>query len=187
MIQPGTDIAAWAAEHRVKFIRKDHSWLHRLIGWFMLTFFKYDYMRRAWTTIGRTIAYPVTGPPSVAGWDATDLISPEGAELLQPYLEEHRRTIEHEFHHVQQYEALWHLHSLLYLMFPLPVFFAWYRVRCELLPYAHECAFYGRDQDEVVQTLFAVYGWPYPKAWMRTWLAKEVTFLKVWHKPKAGR
>lgn len=158
-IEPGIDIAALAAEHGVKFIRKDESRLHRFLGWlFMLV--GYDYMNRAWTTIGKTIAYPVTGPQSYP-------VKLERLTNNEAYLERHRGIIEHEFIHILQRKRWWLLHDLGYLLFPLPVFCAWYRAEAELQAYAHECAFYGRDQAEVVETLWKVYAWPMPRTWMR--------------------
>lgn len=168
MIRPGLDIHAYAKRHKVRFVRKDASWFMRLLGW-LFKLVGYDFMARAWTTIGRTIYYP-TGGPSRDPLPWTEWCS---------YLERHRGIVEHELHHVQQYRRLWHLHSLFYLFGPLPVLLSFYRADAEIEPYAHECAFYGRDQEATVNTLWKVYGWPLPKSWLRERLARAVRVRRL--------
>jgi hypothetical protein len=181
-ITPGLDLAAFCREHRVRFVRKDHSRLMRFLSW-LFGLVGYDFMRRAWTTVGRTVYYPVT----IYAKD------PERLGHLPVSLSEHRPIIEHEFYHVLQYERLWHLHSLLYLVFPLPVGLAWYRWRCERVAYLHKLRHYMAtgpmdgpvdavqderarqrrvETDRVVNKLWRVYGWCWPRWAMRRWFGR---------------
>lgn len=172
-----SDLVQWAADNGVRFVRKDHSALHRLIGWFLMLF-GYDYMRRAWTTIGRTIAYPVTGPWVKVEWESTmDMALDAGRYLnvdLPAYLAKHPVTVRHEIEHVKQFKRLWHLHSLLYLFGPLPLLLNPYRAWAELIAYAPGVASGDRDGEQVVQTLWKVYFFPLPRWVMRRWLARMV-------------
>jgi hypothetical protein len=183
-VTAGMDIEACAAYHRVRFVRKDRWWLTRLLGWFF-RLVGYDFMGRAWTTIGRTVAYPVDGPDADLRFLGPDVIrfrasAPLDALLPAPpdvvfYLERLRRSVEHEFHHVLQFERLWHVHSLLYLLgAPLPFLLAWYRWRAEREAYLHEILHYGRDIEATVQVLWRLYGWCWPRSWMRAWFRDHI-------------
>lgn len=160
MITPGLDLAAFARENRVRFVRKDRSRFMRVLGW-LFGLVGYDFMRRAWTTIGRTVYYPTGGPDASLRFFVRDWIEynawrnvpepfPMPEDVLE-YLAKHRSTVEHELHHVLQFKRLWHLHSLLYLLgVPLPVGLAWYRWRCERVAYLHVLRHYGTPPPEAV-------------------------------------
>lgn len=216
-VEPGLNIAAFARQHRVRFVRKDRSRLMRFLGWLLGLFGYKRFMEHAWTTIGRTVYYSVTGPGRV-DWPG-DTYSLDGknvqdAEVFASvtwsgwadYADRHRPTVEHEFHHILQFERLWHLHSLLYLVFPLPVGLAWYRWRCERVAYLHQIKYYAQEEvgwgcdaarrverlmkerglqlnekafppiviRRYVNTLWRVYGWCWPRAWMRRWFLKKL-------------
>jgi hypothetical protein len=187
MIKPGLDLEAWAAKHRVRFVRKDQSRLMRAIAWVLGSWF----LLRAWTTIGRTVYYPAPEPPPRRGLFlgalyAGDLaarrtvFSPgdnehSGWDGTWSRAARHRSVLEHEYHHIRQFERLWHLHSVLYLLgVPLPFLLAWYRWWAERGPYLHQMRYYGRDVERTVQTLWRVYGWCWPRRWMRRWFEKEL-------------
>lgn len=144
-ITPGLDLAAFARKHRVRFVRKDASRLMRFLGWLLGLFGYKRFLSHAWTTIGRTVYYPTTGPRETWDvWYGPRRHPGEVVDAWNDYLSAHRSTVEHEFHHVIQFERLWHLHSLLYLLFPLPVGLAWYRWWAERGAYLHMLRHYGR-------------------------------------------
>lgn len=160
-IIPGMDLSAFARDHRVRFVRKDASRLMRFLGWLLGLFGSKRFMDRAWTTIGRTVYYPTGGPehawwhpPSIEVYAALMAVLRK-VGMPEPgwagYAETNRPIIEHEYHHVIQFERLWHLHSLLYLVFPLPVLLSWYRWRCERVAYLHQLRHYAR---KVLQQAF---------------------------------
>jgi len=201
MNTPGMDLSAYCRKHRVRFVRKDRSLLMRAIAW-LLGLFGYDFLRRAWTTVGRTVYYPTTGPSAVGWWTVGNERTGVFAHAMRTreftaYLEQHRQFVEHELHHVEQFRRLWHLHSLLYLLgLPLPLGFAWYRWRCERVAYLHQIRHYVprgfvdngdllcpdvREFDkrpaaaeQAVNTLWRVYGFCWPRAWMRRWFTKQL-------------
>jgi len=163
VITPGLDIAAYCQQHRVKFVRKDRSCMMRFFGW-MFGLFGFDFMRTAWTTIGRTVYFPISGPRRE--WIA-----------ILPSI---RPTIEHELIHVEQYRKLWHMHSLLYVIgFPLPFLFAWYRWRSEREAYLHQIRHYGYSVTAVVDTLWYTYGWCWPRSRMLRWFYQMSEFRKM--------
>jgi hypothetical protein len=190
-IQPGLDLAAFAREHRVRFVRKDRSGLMRFIGWLLGIFGYSRFMASAWTTVGRTVYFPTGNKwfASVSGGPQEVLEC--AAEVLQldaykEYLEVNRPTVEHEFHHILQFARLWHLHSLLYLLgLPLPFGLAWYRWRCERVAYLHQIRHYAllpgatamhweAEVEHVVGVLWRVYGRCWPRSWMRRWFLKQL-------------
>ena len=126
----------------------------RLIGALLRAVGNDRFMECYWTTLARTIYFPrgVTDPL------------------------EHREALEHELVHVRQWERwgvyLW----LTYLFLPLPFGLAWFRWRWEREAYLVQIA-NARDPqceiERVVAVLWAGYGWPWPKPWMRRWFEKQ--------------
>jgi hypothetical protein len=233
-ITPGIDLAAFAREHRVRFMRKDRSWPMRAIGWFLALFGYTRFMTSAWTTIGRTVYYPNDGPNAYLRFYREDWIVFRACRtigignLSMPddvvsYLSDNRSTIEHELYHVLQFERLWHLHSLLWLLFPVPFGLAWYRWWSERAGYLHQIKHYqakaevvtsdwsemshveqaqlrdvldkSQQQEEppvfvtlqpglpphislhvevAIDKLWRIYGWCWPRSWMRRWFKKEL-------------
>jgi hypothetical protein len=164
-IVPGMDIEAFAKRHGVKFVRKDKSRLMRLLGW-LFGLFGYDFMEKAWTTIGRTVYYPISLTPT-----------PLPVHRKVPY----RGALEHELHHVLQFKKLWHLYSLLYLLgVPFPFFLAWFRWKCEREPYLYQIKYYGLRIDRVVDRLWKVYGFCWPKRWMKRYFWRAINLPGGW-------
>ncbi len=179
MIDSGVDIYDFARRHGVRFIRKDRSWLMRLLAVVLPAAF----MTRFWTTVGRRIYYPATGPDP-AGWEHVSAFRLQ-INRWTDYLEKHRGVVEHEFYHVLQFERLWHLHSLFYLVFPLPFGLSWYRWRCERVAYLHQIRHYTLSPEatkaccyaevhRVVSTIWKSYGWCWPRSWMWNWFLREL-------------
>jgi hypothetical protein len=191
-IIPDMDIRAYAAERRLRFVRKDRSRLHRFIGK-LCKVVGYDYMNRAWTTIGRTVAFPVWGPDIELEYDGAGIPICKGtikvhgggtahateADMIS-FLDFNESIFGHEAHHVEQHLRLWWLHEVLYFLgTPLPIIFAWYRAWCEVRPYAWQCAFFERDQVKTVNTIWKLYGFPWPKGWLAEWLANTIFELRL--------
>ena len=119
----------------------------RLIGRFYPAF-----QTSIWTTVGETIYHP-----------HTEL----GAKV--PY-----QVLEHEKVHVAQYRRLSvPLFLFLYLLMPLPIGLAYFRWRLEREAYLLEINEHGRGIEDVVQTLWHGYGWPWPRRWMRAWFVRH--------------
>ncbi len=169
VITPSMDLAAFAREHGVRFVRKDRWWLTRWINR-MLFWIPFD--TGFWTTIGRTVAYPVTGPDLGLWQNFLDPGTP-----LDSYLRDHRSVVEHEFHHCLQHERWGLAYSVSYLLLPLPVGLAWFRWLWERQPYTFQLRHYGDPErpaiDRVVDTLWSAY-LCWPKAWMRRWFQREL-------------
>jgi hypothetical protein len=139
----------------VTVVRKDKSRLMRALGWLFKRTTGYDFMGRAWTTISfRTIYAPTH----------VDLDN----------LDAYESPIRHELVHVQQIFNWWVLFHIAYLLLPVPVLFAWGRWYFERSAYLVQIREFGRDPDEVVETLWRVYLWPWPRPWMRAWFAKQL-------------
>uniref|UniRef100_A0A6M3KYG0 Uncharacterized protein n=2 Tax=viral metagenome TaxID=1070528 RepID=A0A6M3KYG0_9ZZZZ len=143
---------------------KRDSLLMRALGW-VFNLVGYDFMRRAWTTIGsRTIYAPTTVPQAKIddynnGWTHS--------------LNGHPRPLEHEMIHTRQakrYPIIW---QVSYLLLPVPVLFAWFRWRWEREAYLNDITKYGRDVDEVVDVMWSIYGWCWPKPLMRRWFKRR--------------
>lgn len=145
------------------YIRKDQSWLMRLIGWFLeTTGITKNFMTRFWTTIGNRIYYP--------------------AHIVDPYCEQCFGVREHEKMHVGQAYALglglWPLGvvfmGLLYLLLPLPIFFSG-RWLLERHPYLGDLKRGRFGVDQVVNNLHNNYLRPWPRKWMRIWFCDRLT------------
>ena len=161
-VPPGLDIAAYCRINRVRFVRKDASRFMRFLGWLLGLFGTTSFMRYAWTTIGRTIYVPTEA-------DLTLGVNADGVGFGDRY----RSSLEHEIYHVEQYLRLWHLHSVLYLLFPVPFFLAWYRWWAERWAFLHQIRHYNLSIDLVVSTLWGIYGWPWPRTWMKRWFERR--------------
>lgn len=134
----------------VRVRSKSTSRLMCLLGAFLGPYF----MRGSWTTIsGRTIWAPVTAALDKLGVYET--------------------IIRHELVHIQQARRLPVLWQLSYLLLPLPIGLAWWRWRWEREAYLVDIRA-GREIEEVVDTLWRRYGWPWPRAWMRRWFWRRV-------------
>ena len=148
------------AAQGVKIIRKDHSWLMRLIGTIM-GWFNVDFMGSAWTTISRHRIYASTR-------------TPESIEQHEN-LEQWERVIRHELVHIRQvkkYKWFWQF-SYLFLYFPVGL--AWFRWRWEREAYLEsDIRQFGRDPDEVADLLTKMYFHPWPNAWMKRWFKGQL-------------
>ena len=86
-------------------------------------------------------------------------------------------TMCHELVHVRQQRSwpwalrwLWHL---AYMIFPLPVFLAWFRWKQEREAYLENIVRDGYDAEQVVEILWRGYFWLWPRTWMRRWFEKN--------------
>lgn len=113
-----------------------------------------------WTTIGSTIYYPDNLDPNKF---------PE--------------VIEHEKTHIAQYKKLTApLFLFLYVLIPLPIFFAYFRWKFEREAYLVEAKLYLAEKrtnvnelvENMVQTMWAGYVFPWPKSLMRKWFLKQL-------------
>lgn len=158
---------------RTVFIRKDHSWLMRSIGWVLeTTGITKGFMTRFWTTIGNRIYYP--------------------AHVDEPHSERYFGVREHEKMHVVQAYALglgflWPLGTvfmaLAYILLPLPIFFSG-RWLLERGPYLADIKRGRFGLDQVVNNLHNNYLRPWPRRWMRQWFCDRLTheeYLKAVH------
>jgi hypothetical protein len=137
-------------EEDVKFVRKNDSTLMQLIGFFWPPF-----MTSLWTTIGDTIYYPST--------------------VKSPLTLRYYSIIKHEVVHVKQFKKYGiPLYLFLYLMFPLPLFFSYFRWKFEREAYLHANIKTETDIDKTVDILGKYYLCPWPKSWMRKWFISEL-------------
>ena len=114
-----------------------------------------------WTTIGDTIYYP----------DAIE----------DPYL--FPELIEHEKIHLQQYKKYGtFLFLFLYILFPLPIFFAYFRWKFEREAYLVQAKMYIAEKrttpeyisESISKTLWNNYFFTWPRALMKKWLLKQL-------------
>lgn len=137
----------------VRFVKKSESPLMRAIGWVLKPFVP-RFMTNFFTTIGRTIYHP-------------DQVNPFDPRLAD--------VIEHEVGHIKQADRFSTVgHSLLYLLFPVPIFFAWYRWWAERGLYLKQIRVGRFTTEKVVDILWSKYFWPWPKGWMRKWFEREL-------------
>lgn len=122
---------------------RDQHWLLRLIDRV------FPYARGMFTTWNGVVYYPVN-------LDTTNL----SMAIL----------IKHESIHVEQQRRLgfW-LFLAIYLLWPMPVLFAWGRWRLEREAYLVDIATKRLTIDDAVNVLWARYAWPWPKPLMRRW------------------
>jgi hypothetical protein len=141
------------AAHRARLLPKRGSPLMSIIAALLRPLGLREFMARYWTTLGRVIYYP------------TAVEDPRA----------YPQVIEHELVHVRQWARwgpwLW----LSYLLLPLPFGLAWFRWRWEREAYLPEVlsASSAAERERVIQqlseTLWRGYGWPWPRRWMRSW------------------
>jgi len=132
---------------------KSDSLLMRLVG-FLVPYF----CERFWTTwpgfFGPTIIYYPTGLSKESALSRTT-------------------TLEHELIHVDQINRFGPgLFLFLYLFFPLPCVFAYFRWRFEREAYLVDIR-NGLLVETVVDLLWHNYGWCWPKSSMRKWFARN--------------
>lgn len=131
----------------VRIRHKNESYLMRFLGIFLGKWF----MESAWTTI--------------TPWT---IWAPVGANLNNP------TVIEHEMVHVRQMRKWWILWHLSYLLLPVPVLGAWCRWRWEREAYLVQIRARVRTIEQVVDTLWWRYGFPWPRGAMRKWFRAEI-------------
>lgn len=157
-------------EAGVKIRPKHQSTIMVLIAWVQSWFGDPVFLTDFWTTLGKTIWYP--------------------SKVNDPW--EHLVVIEHELVHIEQEDNVlgidppdW-LWLILYLCFPVPIFFAWYRWKCEREAYLVQLTpekFEIPQQlilavERIVQSLWSDYGWCWPRFLMRRWFAKRLNIHK---------
>jgi hypothetical protein len=139
------DLLAYSIEHGLTFRRKDRSRLMRAIG-LLLGLLGVDFMRSFWTTVGRTVHFPVSGPDIGARYHPKvrpRVTGPGGGKVAS-------------------------MDEAMDLELPLPVGLAWFRWYWERGPYLYQIIHYGRPVEPVVGVLWRAYlCWPRP--WMRRW------------------
>ena len=134
----------------VEFIQKSDSALMKFIGFFYPAF-----MTNLWTTIGDKIYYPntVKSPLSINNYP----------------------IIKHEIIHVKQFKKYGvPLYLFLYLFFPLPCFFSYFRWKFEREAYFEANIKNERDVNRIVDSLNKHYLYPWPKSWMHKWFMKQL-------------
>ena len=145
-----------------RFVRKDHSWFMRAIGWLLeTTTITPHFMTRFWTTIGNRIYYPI------------DIVNPKSPQ--------YKGIRDHEEMHVEQAFHLgcgcWVLGTIImafaYILFPLPVFFSG-RWLLEREPYLHDIQTGRVSLEYAVETLHKNYLRPWPKKWMKKWFENHL-------------
>ena len=137
-------------EEDVCFVKKSDSALMKFIGFFYPAF-----MTNLWTTIGDTIYYPV--------------------DVKSPLAIKYYPIVRHEVVHIKQFKKYGlPLFLFLYLLFPLPCFFSYFRWKFEREAYLHANIKTERDVDKVVDILAKYYFYPWPKKWMRKWFITEL-------------
>lgn len=144
-------------------VTKDESRLMQLIAW-LLRPVNPDFMTAYWTTPWDTIFAPV----------GTDVTAPD-------FEERHAGVLKHEMVHVRQFRRIGPVaYWLLYLFFPLPIFFAWGRYRFEREAYLTQvlAANPGSDRDAQIEWVVGLLGgspylWAWPKAWIRAWFKTQ--------------
>lgn len=135
----------WSQIRMVKLKSKLDSRLMLLLGAVLGPFF----VTNMWTTVGRTVYFP--------------------SNVNDP--EKHTTTLEHEAIHVKQYNSYGPLLWLLYLFFPLPIGFAYFRWRFEREAYLVQLR-EGASPELLADLLWRHYAWPWPKPWMERWFRR---------------
>ena len=122
----------------------------KLIGFFYPIF-----LSDMWTTIGNKIYYP--------------------SNVTFPLKPKYYEIIKHEIVHVEQYKKYSiPLFLFLYLLFPLPIFFSYFRWKFEREAYFKINIKTEKDIEVVVQNLSKHYMKPWPKTWMRKWFLTQL-------------
>jgi hypothetical protein len=114
--------------------------------------FHTDFYERFWTTIGDTVYYPT--------------------KVQDPMLPQYATIRIHEQVHIEQYRKYKkYLFLFLYLFFPLPVLFSYFRWKFEREAFLVDIE-NGANIDLIVETLQKNYFYCWPKSWMRNWFIK---------------
>jgi len=147
-----------ARRHRVRFLPVARSGLTRAFARLLRLLGNRRFLEEYWITLGRTVHYP--------------------ASVRDPY--QHPQVIEHELVHVRQWERWGVLLWISYLFLPLPFGLAWFRWRWEREAYLGDLerrldpAERALAVDEVVESLWVGYGWPWPRRWMKRWFERQL-------------
>jgi hypothetical protein len=131
-----------------KLVAKTEVWWWNLLGEL------FPRTKISWTTIGYTIYYPFY--------------------VEDPLDKEYDYVRTHEHRHIMQQEKMWlPLWIVLYLFFPVPIFFSWFRWQAERQAYETELRA-GASIDALVEVLWSNYLYPWPKSWMKKWFTKRL-------------
>jgi hypothetical protein len=131
----------------------------------LIPFIPKTFMTDFWTTIGSTCYCPSYAEEGM-GTDA--------------WKERHKSIIEHETIHYEDFQRMGLLaFSFLYLLFPLPVVFAWGRWMLERKAYLVNIRAEPEDRrdneiERIVESLWINYAWTWPRSWMRKWFKDNV-------------
>ena len=138
--------------HNVRLIRKDKYWLSNIINKIFPRFDNF-YTTFRFPFCKAVITYPTT--------------------IEDPM--KYRQVLKHELVHVKQFKP-WYgplFVSLLYILFPLPVFFSgrWLIERDAYLVSIKEKEY---SVAQAVYTLWYSYFYPWPRSWMTRWFEKKL-------------
>lgn len=156
------DAAALVRRSGARLRAKSESPLMKVLGVLLRAIGNRRFMQEYWTTLGATIYYP--------------------SSVVEPYA--HWLILEHELVHVRQWRDWGILFSISYVLLPLPIGLAWFRWRWEREAYlvqlraAHDP---HSTADAIARRLFADYGWPWPRPWMRRWFENQIAQLDREH------
>jgi hypothetical protein len=151
------DLKSWCKMHGIKTRMKRSSFWVRALGRICRPFDGGLFMRRV-TTIGDTIWLP-------------DNFAQEN----------YAAVMRHELVHVKQFQKFGWFFIPLYLFFPLPIFFAYFRWKFEREAYAAELrSIFGERKVPHVTLIYIAnalseqYARPWPVKWMIAWFEKEL-------------
>jgi hypothetical protein len=149
------DSDVWMSS-RVKFIRRDKSILMKILNLFL--------PKDTWMTLGNRIYYPIS--------------------VEDPMDKKYYDVRHHEYIHFVQFSRYGYLGVLIiYFIFPLPILFSgrWF---IERKAYLWDLCFTKITINEVVNTLWKFYLFPWPKFLMKRWFEKmkEKDHRKNWDK-----
>ncbi|TXH41509.1 MAG: hypothetical protein E6Q97_37550 [Desulfurellales bacterium] len=101
------------------------------------------------------------------------IFCPDG--VADPYSTTWHTIIEHELVHVAQQKRVgWWLFLLLYVALPLPIGFAYFRVKFECEAYCVQIADGEMGRDDVIETIATHYAWPMPRKLIGAILDREI-------------
>lgn len=151
-----------------RYVWKDESSLMRAVG-FVLRPFNGRFMTHYWTTIGQTIYVPTR----VERFD-------EGSRVRWEV--DHREVLSHEDDHRAFFATFGvPLTAFLYLLFPLPIGFAWGRwvverraflINARSRPPEERMRYV--DEHVLPNLCGSAYLWTWPRSWAREWFAARV-------------
>jgi hypothetical protein len=149
-----TDLERELSVQRVRLIAKRDSRLMSVLAVLLRLVGTRGFNERFWTTLGRTIYYPIS--------------------VRDPYA--HPEILAHELVHVRQWERWGVLLWISYVLLPLPIGLAWFRFRWEREAYLVQIAGAAdreREIDRIVDVLWFGYARPWPRSWMRRWFQRN--------------